>query len=549
RRWQRSSAGRSRRSQSFEDSTLIAAPVSSCIGIDIPSTMICSLASSIEWIESPVLDGRMDDALSAQQDLLPLLRSPRVRFESEVLHEGHEEQEHLHASQNLSETRALADSERIQILRRLVLTLRSKEAVRIELVRVGEVSLVMMKAVQVDEDHGIGGDVVATELRVLCKKRLAVVQLLLVLQAGLSLADLGHDLSVAAVLQLRVQRRVNQTPTEGVAAGVDACDVQLPDGLHQLEVKLVELGVLIATEVGEDEPSDHIGHGLADEVSWINQLTFLRPQKVHDLPSLILDVFLRSVSTEPEVLENTKCKASVLLPQSALRANNSGLFEEKPVKEKSVALVVGSSPHDQRQQAEAGNADRARRRLAESSLDTIKQLVMADCKASFLAFCDATKKGSDKASDKTIKKIFTDCKVFPALKMTSNDMDISISSYKGKAKLKGDLDYNNFCAFITHFCAEAATKKKVSDAAKAEADVKKLIADNKPSAHGATAASKDDATSRLTDVKGYTGAHKERFDADTGKGKGKEGREYVADKKAAEGYVGGYKNMDTYNKK
>ncbi|PAA64999.1 hypothetical protein BOX15_Mlig032878g3 [Macrostomum lignano] len=174
---------------------------------------------------------------------------------------------------------------------------------------------------------------------------------------------------------------------------------------------------------------------------------------------------------------------------------------------------------------------------------------MADCKASFLAFCDATKKGSDKASDKTIKKIFTDCKVFPALKMTSNDMDISISSYKGKAKLKGDLDYNNFCAFITHFCAEAATKKKVSDAAKAEADVKKLIADNKPSAHGATAASKDDATSRLTDVKGYTGAHKERFDADTGKGKGKEGREYVADKKAAEGYVGGYKNMDTYNKK
>uniref|UniRef100_A0A1I8H6W2 Tubulin polymerization-promoting protein family member 2 n=1 Tax=Macrostomum lignano TaxID=282301 RepID=A0A1I8H6W2_9PLAT len=155
---------------------------------------------------------------------------------------------------------------------------------------------------------------------------------------------------------------------------------------------------------------------------------------------------------------------------------------------------------------------------------------MADCKASFLAFCDATKKGSDKASDKTIKKIFTDCKVFPALKMTSNDMDISISSYKGKAKLKGDLDYNNFCAFITHFCAEAPPRRRSPTPLKPRRI-------------------KDDATSRLTDVKGYTGAHKERFDADTGKGKGKEGREYVADKKAAEGYVGGYKNMDTYNKK
>ncbi|PAA46714.1 hypothetical protein BOX15_Mlig001466g6, partial [Macrostomum lignano] len=58
------------------------------------------------------------------------------------------------------------------------------------------------------------------------------------------------------------------------------------------------------------------------------------------------------------------------------------------------------------------------------------------------------------------------------------------------------------------------------------------------------AASKDGATKRLTDVKGYTGAHKERFDADSGKGKGKEGREDVAKN---EGYVSGYKNADTYD--
>ena len=54
---------------------------------------------------------------------------------------------------------------------------------------------------------------------------------------------------------------------------------------------------------------------------------------------------------------------------------------------------------------------------------------------------------------------------------------------------------------------------------------------------------KGGATARLTDVKGYTGAHKERFDAETGKGKGKEGR---ADVTRNTGYVGNYKNDGTY---
>ena len=50
---------------------------------------------------------------------------------------------------------------------------------------------------------------------------------------------------------------------------------------------------------------------------------------------------------------------------------------------------------------------------------------------------------------------------------------------------------------------------------------------------------------RLTDVKGYTGSHKERFDADTGKGKGMEGR---MDKQDGSGYVGNYKGAGTYDK-
>ncbi|VDK45831.1 unnamed protein product [Anisakis simplex] len=50
--------------------------------------------------------------------------------------------------------------------------------------------------------------------------------------------------------------------------------------------------------------------------------------------------------------------------------------------------------------------------------------------------------------------------------------------------------------------------------------------------------------SRLTDHTKYTGAHKERFDAE-GKGKGKAGREDV---KSETGYVAAYKNKDTYDK-
>ena len=48
----------------------------------------------------------------------------------------------------------------------------------------------------------------------------------------------------------------------------------------------------------------------------------------------------------------------------------------------------------------------------------------------------------------------------------------------------------------------------------------------------------------MTDTSNYTGAHKERFDA-SGKGKGIDGRE---DRAANTGYVGNYKNANTYDK-
>jgi len=50
---------------------------------------------------------------------------------------------------------------------------------------------------------------------------------------------------------------------------------------------------------------------------------------------------------------------------------------------------------------------------------------------------------------------------------------------------------------------------------------------------------------RLTDTSKYTGSHKERFD-DSGKGKGAAGR---SDATQNTGYVGGYKEAGTYDKK
>ena len=55
----------------------------------------------------------------------------------------------------------------------------------------------------------------------------------------------------------------------------------------------------------------------------------------------------------------------------------------------------------------------------------------------------------------------------------------------------------------------------------------------------------DSVYSRLTDHTKYTGAHKERFDAE-GKGRGKAGR---VDEKEDSGYVGSYKNQGTYDQK
>ncbi|CAH8559962.1 unnamed protein product [Dicrocoelium dendriticum] len=163
----------------------------------------------------------------------------------------------------------------------------------------------------------------------------------------------------------------------------------------------------------------------------------------------------------------------------------------------------------------------------------------------FLAFCDAAKKGSKTCTDKTLKKICTDCQIYNKV-LNANSVDIAFRKHVGNQKL--DVDFSSFLRFIEGALGEAYAASKNISLEAAVAEIKEKIMKGNPKAHGATQVSSDAATARLTDVKGYTGAHRERFDLETGKGKGIEGREYVMDDKAAAGYVSGYKGKDTYDK-
>jgi hypothetical protein len=161
---------------------------------------------------------------------------------------------------------------------------------------------------------------------------------------------------------------------------------------------------------------------------------------------------------------------------------------------------------------------------------------------SFYAFCNASKAGSKAATDKTVKKIFTDCKFFGKA-LTQAEMDIKLRKVMGNKAKEADLAM--FEAFLKEV-APAYGKDHSCTPEEAVAQMKEKISSTGPGQTGVTKASGDAATQRLTDVAGYTGAHKERFDAESGKGKGIEGR-VDRDAHAAAGYVGNYKNAGAYD--
>ncbi|XP_026285279.1 tubulin polymerization-promoting protein homolog isoform X2 [Frankliniella occidentalis] len=154
--------------------------------------------------------------------------------------------------------------------------------------------------------------------------------------------------------------------------------------------------------------------------------------------------------------------------------------------------------------------------------------------AQFEAF---SKFGDSRSDGKTITLTQSDkwmkqAKLIDGKKITTTDTGIQFNKFKSK-----NIDYKTFVKYLE----ELASVKKMD-----ANDLKTRLVDcGLPGTSGATKAVKTGGVDRLTDTSKYTGSHKERFDA-SGKGKGLEGRADIADNS---GYVQGYKEKDTYEKK
>ncbi|XP_034250287.1 tubulin polymerization-promoting protein homolog [Thrips palmi] len=152
-------------------------------------------------------------------------------------------------------------------------------------------------------------------------------------------------------------------------------------------------------------------------------------------------------------------------------------------------------------------------------------------------FEEFSKFGDSKSTGKTITltqcdKWMKQAKVIDGKTITTTDTGIQFNKFKSKT-----IDYKTFVKYLEEL---AAYKKLDAN------DIKnKMIGCGMPGTSGATKAQKVGGVERLTDTSKYTGSHKERFDA-SGKGKGITGREDVAENT---GYVSGYKDKNTYDKK
>lgn len=144
----------------------------------------------------------------------------------------------------------------------------------------------------------------------------------------------------------------------------------------------------------------------------------------------------------------------------------------------------------------------------------------------FAKFGDIKSSG-DAITLSNIDKWLKQAKVVDGKKVTTTDTGIY---FKQIAKTKRNVNFKEFGTFI-----ETLAKNKKLELPDIH---RKLSACGAPGTSGTTHAVKSSAVDRLTDHSKYTGMHKQRFD-DSGKGKGKDGREELAENT---GYVQGFKD-------
>ncbi|KRX25349.1 TPPP family protein C32E8.3 [Trichinella nelsoni] len=144
---------------------------------------------------------------------------------------------------------------------------------------------------------------------------------------------------------------------------------------------------------------------------------------------------------------------------------------------------------------------------------------------------------------KNFDKWLKDAGVLDLKAITTTMTGIAFSKVAGPKRKT--LNYKESKEVLVKVAEDRASKthKNVQD--ELDSICKRLTALEGPSVNSTTKTVHQDVIDRLTDVTKYTGSHKERFDAETGKGKGKAGREDLVDNS---GYVGSYKNRGTYDK-
>lgn len=151
-----------------------------------------------------------------------------------------------------------------------------------------------------------------------------------------------------------------------------------------------------------------------------------------------------------------------------------------------------------------------------------------------------TKASGRELNGKNWAKLCKDCRVADGKGVTATEVDIVFSKVKQKSSRV--MTYEDFQRAL-----EALAPKRFKGQSQEEAleSIYKLVEGREPTNAGVTKVAKAKAVDRLTDASRYTGSHKERFN-ESGKGKGREGREEVVDQT---GYVGAYKNAGTYGDK
>uniref|UniRef100_A0A3Q3WD21 Cytochrome c domain-containing protein n=1 Tax=Mola mola TaxID=94237 RepID=A0A3Q3WD21_MOLML len=166
----------------------------------------------------------------------------------------------------------------------------------------------------------------------------------------------------------------------------------------------------------------------------------------------------------------------------------------------------------------------------------------ADVQTSFQMFAvhgDAKATGKE-MNGKNFAKICKDCHIIDGKNVTTTDVDIIFS--KIKAKPARVITFEQFNQALTELAPKRFKGKSKEEALQ---KLYGLIVGKRPANIGVTKVAKVGAVDRLTDTSKYTGLHKERFD-ESGKGKGKAGREDIPD---SSGYVAGYKGSGTYDGK